>query len=309
MYLLQKLGNEKMKSNLELLRNKDIIAVLDGDTIIEKIDEIRIAMPYLSGPDLCALSQKFGCYQEYYWGNKSKPNLSRWQYMDKILEYVIKENRVSQFLSYMMDKERFSDSLGRLNNVNDIEKKYQYIVQKVLNQINSILYFGGHELVIISNQYIIKGVNEKITIDIPSISVVDRNYIKELSNRAMKDIDDGNLDSAITKSRTILEETFCYTIELKGNEPSDSGDIGKLYKQVKDLYNMHTDRDMDKRINKLLSGLENIVQSIAEMRNNGSDSHGLGNKRVNISDYHARLAVNSSTTMAEFILSVSQNSK
>ena len=125
----------------------------------------------------------------------------------------------------------------------------------------------------------------------------------------MKDIDDGNLDSAITKARTILEEIFFYAIELKGDIPSDSGDIGKLYKQVKDLYNMHTDKNMDKRINKLLSGLEIIVQSIAEMRNNGSDSHGLGSKRVNISDYHARLVVNSSTTMAEFILSVSQNSK
>ena len=45
------------------------------------------------------------------------------------------------------------------------------------------------------------------------------------------------------------------------------------------------------------------------MRNNGSDSHGLGIKRINISDYHARLAVNSSTIMADFILSVSQNSK
>ena len=66
---------------------------------------------------------------------------------------------------------------------------------------------------------------------------------------------------------------------------------------------------MDKRINKLLSGLENIVQSIAEMRNNGSDSHGLGSKRVNISDCHARLALNSSTIMAEFILSVSQHSR
>lgn len=266
-------------------------------------------MPYLSGPMLCELSQKFGYYQEYYWGNSSKPNLSRWQYMDNILEYVIKENKTSQLLSYMMEKERFSDSLRNLNNVNDIEKMYKYIIKKVIDQINSILYFGGHELVIINNQYIIKNIDEKINIDVPNINIVDRDYIKDLSERAMKDIDEGNLDSAITKSRTILEETFCYAIEIKGEEPSDSGDIGKLYKQVKDLYNMHANKDMDKRVNKLLSGLENIVQSIAEMRNNGSDSHGLGNKRVNISDYHARLAVNSSTTMAEFILSVSQNSK
>lgn len=298
-----------MNNNYSLLRSKDIIAVLDGDFQIEEVDGIRIAMPYLSGPMLCELSQKFGCYQEYYWGNSSKPNLSRWQYMDNILEYVIKENKTSQLLSYMMEKERFSDSLRNLNNVNDIEKMYKYIIKKVIDQINSILYFGGHELVIINNQYIIKNIDEKINIDVPNINIVDRDYIKDLSERAMKDIDEGNLDSAITKSRTILEETFCYAIEFKGEEPSDSGDIGKLYKQVKDLYSMHANKDMDKIVNKLLSGLENIVQSIAEMRNNGSDSHGLGNKRVNISDYHARLAVNSSTTMAEFILSVSQNSK
>lgn len=298
-----------MNNNYNLLRSKDIIAILDGDFQIEEVDGIRIAMPYLSGPMLCELSQKFGYYQEYYWGNSSKPNLSRWQYMDNILEYVIKENKTSQLLSYMMEKERFSNSLRNLNNVNDIEKMYKYIIKKVIDQINSILYFGGHELVIINNQYIIKNIDEKINIDVPNINIVDRDYIKDLSERAMKDIDEGNLDSAITKSRTILEETFCYAIEIKGEEPSESGDIGKLYKQVKDLYNMHANKDMDKRVNKLLSGLENIVQSIAEMRNNGSDSHGLGNKRVNISDYHARLAVNSSTTMAEFILSVSQNSK
>ena len=67
---------------------------------------------------------------------------------------------------------------------------------------------------------------------------------------------------------------------------------------------MHTDKDMDTRINKLLSGLENIVQSLSEMRNNGSDSHGLGSKRINIDSYHARLCVNSASIMAEFILSI-----
>ena len=135
-----------MNTNYNLLKNKEIIAILYGDFQIEEVDGIRIAMPYLSEPMLCELSQKFGCYQEYYWGNSSKTNLSRWQYMDK-------------------------------------------------------------------------------------------------------------------------------------------------------------------RINKLLSGLENIVQSIAEMRNNRSDSHGLGSKKVNIPNYHARLALNSSSIMAEFILSVSQHSR
>lgn len=42
--------------------------------------------------------------------------------MDNLLEYVIKECKVSQLLSYMMDKENFSDNLRKLSNVSDIEK-------------------------------------------------------------------------------------------------------------------------------------------------------------------------------------------
>ena len=145
-----------LKSNYELLRKKEIIAILDGDTEIEKNNGVRVAMPYLSGPSLCELSQKFGCFQEYHWGKSKEPNLSRWQYMDKILVYVIQENKMSQFLSYMMNKERFSESLRELNSVNDIDKTHKYIIEKVIEKINSILYFGGHELVILVNQYIVK---------------------------------------------------------------------------------------------------------------------------------------------------------
>ena len=44
-----------MNTNYDLLRRKEIIEILDGDTTIEEIDGVRIAMPYLSGPQLCEL--------------------------------------------------------------------------------------------------------------------------------------------------------------------------------------------------------------------------------------------------------------
>lgn len=47
---------------------------------------------------------------------------------------------------------------------------------------------------------------------------------------------------------------------------------------------MHADKDIDRRINTLLSGLEKIVTSIAEMRNANSDAHGVGNRRLNIAE-------------------------
>ena len=111
-------------------------------------------------------------------------------------------------------------------------------MQKILEQINSILYFGGNELRVVGNSYQIGQIGKVVTVAAPTVKVIDRAYIKDLAERANKDIDDGNFDSAITKARTILEETFCYVIEKKGEVPSDSGDIGKLYGQVKALYNM-----------------------------------------------------------------------
>ena len=141
-------------------------------------------------------------------------------------------------------------------------------------------------------------------IDSPSIKKVDRDYIRSISIRASNDIDAGEYDSAITKSRTLLEETFCYVLEKKGIEPVDSGKISDLYNQVKTKYKMHANKELDKRINELLSGFEKIIHAIAEMRNKDSDSHGVGQKRIAIEDYHARLFVNAAITFADFILSV-----
>lgn len=143
-----------------------------------------------------------------------------------------------------------------------------------------------------------------VAVDIPTIINVNRSYIRDIATRAVIDIENSNFDSAITKSRTLLEETFCYVIELKGEVPTTSGRIGDLYTQVKQLYNMHQSKDIDNRINSLLKGLEKIVSAIAEMRNNSSDAHGVGQKRYNIEVHHARLVVNSAETMADFILAV-----
>ena len=101
------------------------------------------------------------------------------------------------------------------------------------------MYFGGNELVQVGKVFVIRKLGSTVSVATPSVKTIDRSYITDLSDRAMKDVIDGNYDSAITKSRTLLEEVFCYVIEKKGEDPSESGDIGKLYNQVKQLYNMH----------------------------------------------------------------------
>lgn len=297
------------KSKYELLREKNILAILDGDTDFGLLEingensNIKVSMPYLSGPMLCDMSNKFGLPVTYAWNGGAQ---SRWAYMDGLLAHCIQNGHESDLLSFLFSKGQFTEKL-RGQTPETIDYAYSHIVKAIINQINGILYFGGNELVQTGSVFVIQKIGTTISVAAPSVTALDRRYITDISERAMKDISDGNYDSAITKSRTLVEEVFCYVIEKKGVEPSESGDMGKLYNQVKQIYNMHQDKDVDKRINGLLSGLEKILSAIAEMRNKASDSHGVGAKRINISDYHARLFVNSAMTMADFVLAVSEN--
>ena len=262
-------------------------------------------MPYLSGPKICELSSKFGFSQYYSWNGGAK---SRWDYLDTLLKYSIDNGRESELLGLLFSKSQFVDTLKGLSSA-AIESTYNQILKSVIDGINRELYFGGNELVQVGSIFVIKEIGKTITVATPVVKQIDRDYISNLSDRAMEDVESEHYDSAITKSRTLIEEVFCYVIEKKNEMPSESGDIGKLYKQVKDLYCMHADKNIDVRINTLLSGLEKILSSISEMRNKNSDSHGVGSKRINISKHHARLFVNSAMTMADFILSVTENSK
>lgn len=296
-------------SDFDLLRDKKILSILDGDSefgflkIEGKDSDIKISMPYLSGPALCDISNHFGLPATYAWNGGGQ---SRWAYLDDLMKYCIKNSRGSDLLAYLFSKSQFVDKLqGHTPEV--IKYAHAQIVDIVIKQINGILYFGGNELAVVGNIFVIQKIGETVTVAATTLKQIDRTYITSLTERALKDVVDGNYDSAITKSRTLLEEVFFYAIEKKGETPSESGDIGKLYNQVKQLYNMHQSKEMDKRINGLLSGLEKILSAISEMRNKGSDSHGVGAKRINIAAHHARLFVNAATTMADFVLAVSEN--
>lgn len=257
-------------------------------------------MPYLSGPALCEISTKFGLAMQY---SRDGGNLSRWMYLKELIEHCIANNKASSLLSFLLGKQQFSKMLVGQSPI-EIENIYSVIVSKVINRVNGILYFSGYELAVVGDQYIVKRIDEKISIAAPKIKTITRGYIKELSDRALSDIEQNHFDSAITKSRTLLEEVFIFVIEQRKAPPPHNGKINELYKEVKNLYNMHADPNTDRRINSLLSGFEKIISSITEMRNAEGDAHGVGNRRMGIDDYHARLFVNAATTVADFILSV-----
>jgi hypothetical protein len=151
--------------------------------------------------------------------------------------------------------------------------------------------------------------SEKVSSKVAATAVekIDAIYIREMYNRAYKDVKEGNLDTALTHARTMVEEVLIYILEQNGKVVPKDGDIRKRYNEVKEIYSMHQTAEMDKRINALLGGLEKIITAVTEMRNSVSDSHGAGSERIIIKDYHAALLVNSAMAFADFILSVHRN--
>lgn len=297
------MSDKKTQSPYDLFRHKPILLILDGDSKFDKIDDVEISMPYLSGPDIVGISQLFGLPATY-----GCVGQSRWAYLDDLIAHCIANNKINDLLLYLFSKQQFEEKL-RGKTPEQIENIYNHIVNSIIEQINGIFYFGSNKLVISNKQFFIISINDNLEITAPAVKNIDRDYIKNISDRAMQDVINKNYDGAITKSRTLLEEVFCYVIEKKNGTPSTSGDIGKLYKQVKDINNMHADGEIDRRIKTLLSGLEKIVSSIAEMRNANGDAHGIGNRRINIAEHHARLFVNSAMTMSEFVLSIGNKDK
>ena len=291
-----------------LLDQREIIDILIGDTQLSNYTfsdgkSVVLKMPYLSGPKLCELSTKFGLTVSYEYNGE---NLSRWQYLFNLIRFCAEEDKCSELLNYLFSKESFFSVLSKYP-LYDVEKIHKATVSNAIKSINGALYIGGNELVKMGCNYMIQSIDGEVLIPIDNIKQIDREYISDITSRALRDIKKGEYDSAITKSRTLMEEVFMYVIETKEKVKEKKGDITKLYKQVRKLYNMDIDPKADDRIKKLLSGLNTIVDSVAEMRHKNSDSQGAGDERINISKHHAQLCLNAAITVSEFILSVMIN--
>ena len=160
-----------------------------------------------------------------------------------------------------------------------------------------------HEIVCVDGHFYIVENGKAPVIETPKLNIHSIPYVQGLRERCNNDFLSGNYDSVITKSRTMMEEVLVKILEDNQIQDIPKGDIIKQYNTVKALYGMQQSSEYDRRINSLLSGLEKIVQSIAEMRNANSDAHGVGKRRININECEARLVMNSSITFCEYILS------
>lgn len=289
-----------------VLKDREIINLIIGDKPVEDDLFYQYTMPYMKEQEICEFSSKLGFIQDYHKDKKK----SRFKYMEDLIDYVIKNNKINTFFEELIKLKRFriinTDATANFYDANTI---YWKIINGFFYSINQILFFDEcyleydldvYEFSLVDN-------NKEISLRAEKIEKVGRQYIKNLKNQIDKVVKMRDYESAITKSRTMIEEVLVLGIEEKGEKPLEKGNINNLYNQFKTLYNMHQDKMLDKRINSLLSGLEKIITAISQMRDKNSDSHGVGEKRITIEEYHVVLFANSAITMSNFLLSVIEN--
>lgn len=288
-----------------VLKNRKIIDLIIGDSIIKDDFVFQYKMPYMSGNNILEFSKKLG--KEDFSGEK----LSRWMYMSELLEYTIEKNIMNLFFKELFNLRRFrninlpNDSFYNANMV------YWEILHGFFNKVNEELFYDECHIEYDTKTWDISLIDEEneIILSTEKITNIDKNYIRDLNDQINKVIKNQDYESAITKSRTLIEEVIIYGIEKKKEKPSEKGNINNLYSQFKDLYNMHKDSNMDKRINMLLSGFEKIITSISQMRDKNSDAHGVGDRRINLEEHHVVLYANSAVTLANFFLAVIEKNK
>lgn len=295
-----------MENIEERLCGKTILRILQGDVPVgyytpeNSNEKIQLQMPYLSGPDICDIANKLGILLKYGGG------FSRWEYMRDLMYGCIESGSISKLLGYLFSANYVAQNFRNVDR-NIIADVCRETVNAVIEQINAEWILGDVELININGKYELRETNNTFVPETPKITHINQEYIQHLFKRASNDIQNSDFDGAISKSRTLLEEVFCLMIERGGGNPSNKGNITKLYNQVKQLYGMHENKEFDSRINDLLSGINKIVDSISRMRNISGDAHGLGNKRIGVSEHHAKLVLNSSCCLADFMLSVCDN--
>ena len=221
---------------------------------------------------------------------------------------MIKREMVSNVLAYMFSMTQF-DYLTELGDRDSIQKAYNKAYIWALDAINANLFLGKHELKVVNEKFYLVEFQKNIQIEAPIFSIVNMEYIHSLRTRCTDDLSNGNYDSVITKSRTLMEEVFLYVLENEKIDVKMNGDLTQYYGKIKEKYGLNQNRDIDNRINSLFSGLERIVRAIAELRNKTSDSHGVGQKRYAIREHEARLVMNSAITICEYILSIYKNNQ
>ena len=173
----------------------------------------------------------------------------------------------------------------------------------LINRINLELSVSDKKLIDLNDKIAIIDSKATPKVLVDPAEIMNIGYVEKILNNAKKDLLNNDLDSVVTKSRTIIETVFIAILRKHQIDFKENGDIGHYRSLVNKTLGMKPDNRWDKNVSSLISGLNKIVDSITTMRNINSDSHGSSN-RVKINEAEAELILNSAVNISVYYLRV-----
>jgi hypothetical protein len=262
---------------MKIARNTlaELVKIVTGDTKMS---------PYRSGPMLVRLFNEYGANDFYEQGFPS-----RWKYTEEKLLPLNETSSLRKLINQIFDAREW---IGKDLNA-----------EVAAAHLNKFLKFDGYELVRDGDHFKVRetgGVVVQFDTPFPESQEVNHVFIEEQVRKCDKKIDEGDFGGAITNARSLVEAVLIEIEKQLSPAPLQyDGDLIKLNKRVQTLLNLDPARkDISDMLRQVLSGLTSVVNGLASMRNKMSDAHAAGYKA---SKHHAKLAVNSAKTFADFI--------
>lgn len=236
--------------------------------------------PYLSGPELVELFNRFGSRDVYGEGFPS-----RWKYVEDKLHELIGDPTLSRIIEAVVDPRLYFGT--------------DFNVSGAIFHINELLSYDGYSLIESGKEYKITSV-EGVIIDSESLAEIENDYVTEQIRKCDNKILSEDYDGAITNARTLVETVIVDILSIYDSVYEHKGDMTKAYSRIKAVLNLDpSSPNYIRSVKQTLSGLNSIVHGLATMRNEMSDAHA---SRYRPEKHHAKLAVNSAKTLSEFLI-------
>lgn len=239
--------------------------------------------PYLSGPQLVDFYNECGFDDIYGEGFPS-----RWKYST---EKIIESNgtpRLKKILEEFVDPRRYGGNEEQID--------------KIVSDINQLIKFDGFGLVKKGDMYNISDINGNL-IEAEMVIAIGHEFIEEQIDKCQQKIIANDFNGAITNARTLCEAILIHVIETtEMTEIKNDGKIDNLWARTKKALKIDLKKDeIPDFVFQILSGLDTTINGLAGMSNNAGDRHA---NKFNTKLHHAKLAVNATMTLCEFIIDV-----
>lgn len=241
-------------------------------------------LPYKTGPQLVDFFVEFGADDQYGEGFPS-----RWKYTEDKVRQFNGTQELKLILENSVDPRDLMEEGAKPEELDDLIKP-----------INDYLRFEGFELKKVGEFYKVHN-SKGIIVEPVTVKGLNHEFIQEQITKCHSKIDQGDFNGAITNARSLAEAVMIEIIEQhEGKEIKNDGKLDNLYKHVKKILNLTIDPEvLPPTVIQILSGLDSITGGLAGLSNNSGDRHA---NKFKTMKHHARLAVNGTMTLVDFLL-------